>query len=303
LAASGCLLGGSAAVKAAETAGSTPVGPTALQPSGWEADVRTSLLLNIRGFRPAKVVSSTSAYDVDGQDLDAAQGRFSISGAVRGRYLHWDFRPYTDVPPTEGHGYHVNTVGLETAIYVPLGDMWRVGFYHHSAHNVADDVYGFGMDLNALVVDALILNGPVRLASFSGRHGLRLHTHGYLTDRGSPWVLTRDTHLESGQVGLTRARTGFDYVIADDGLRGECGGHGTVSSSGMIASVNLGCASLWRVGGVLLGAFGEHLQVGPHVGLNVNLTRADDLGRHNFFLGLRMDFLVDENLSQGTILW
>jgi len=295
---------GAPASAATEVSPSTESPEGAGQPAGqWETDVRTSVLVNAWGFRPSRIVSSTSSYSVSGSEMDGTQGRFLIRGAVRGRYLHWDFLPYTDVPPSTGHGYHVNTVGLETALYVTIGEIWRLGVYHHSVHNVADGSYGFGVDLNALVVDALIINGPVAASWPSWQHGLRLQTHWYLIDRGSPWVLTRDTRLENGQMGRIRARTGFSYAIADDGQRDECSGYGTVSSGGRIASVTLDCAAVWRVTSGFLGTFGRHLLAGPYVSYARNLTRVRDFGGQDISAGLRLDILVNENRSQGTIFW
>ncbi len=271
--------------------------------SGWETDIRASALVNAWGFTPAEIVASTGEYTVDGNRLDATQARFQLSGALRGRWLHWDFQPFTDVPPSEGSGYHINTVGLATALYVPIGDAWRVGFYHYSAHNAADDQFGFGPDLNAIATDLLVFNGQLRFPGFDGRHGLRLHAHYYLIDRGSPWVLTRETHLEAGSVGRIRARSGFLYILADDGLRGECGGYSTVSSDGRIGAAFVDCAALWRASLPFLGVAGRHLQVGPYLGYGRNLTRTRDLGRQNLHGGIRFDLLVQENTSQGPIFW
>ncbi len=296
-----CCLPGTTASAAA--AGGEAAGNDRQTSDKWETDVRASIFVGAWGYRPSKVVSSTSAYTVHGEQLDGTQGRFLISGSVHGRYLHWDFQPYTDVPPSTGHGYHVNTVGLETGLYVPLGETWRLGVYHHSVHNVADGTYGFGVDLNALVADALVISGRVDPSLPGWQHGLRLQAHWYLIDRGSPWFLTRETRLESGQMGYVRARAGFSYAIGDEGRRASCGGYGTMSSGARLAGVSLDCAATWRVTNAFLGTFGRHLLAGPYVSYARNLTRLRAFGAQNLSGGLRLDVLIDENVSQGTLYW
>lgn len=249
------------------------------------------------GYQPGKMLS-----DDGGETFVASQeqrARSEIRGrmTIVGSWLEFTIDPYTVIPAEQ---VRVNLAGIETTITASVAPRTRVGLYHHSAHNFSDSRYGWGINLNALVLDVLALDGSTDLFGDTGRYSLHFLGHWYWSGSASPYRLTETTSVAASAIGTTLWRAGLVFEGTHPGGAAECALDVKGSGDGVPASANVTCAVMFRPGSRFLGELGKHVYAGPFINYGINFTRVDEFGRHAAFAGIRVDVLFADTRSTSA---
>lgn len=257
----------------------------------WEyrADVTTTT--GLFGYRPGKIVADDSPNAFVASENQSA--RTEIRGRLRivGEWAELDVEPYTIVPAEQ---IRVNVGGVEITLLAPFASWGKVGLYHHSSHNFSDATYGWGIDLNAVVLDLRLLDGGVTLFGEEGRYRLRFLGHGYLRGKASPYVLTASSSIAPASIGDTAWRAGLLFEGAHPGGRADCSIL-AASDAAVPTSMLATCALTFTPGPRFFGTLGEHLYAGPFVGYGRNFSRLSEFGTDTFFGGIRVDLIFAES--------
>lgn len=264
-------------------------GPQKRTAGMWDTKLDLTLAMSAFGYSPSQVVSDSSPR-LHGGDLDEKQGEFRFRLFTHGRYMDLELLPYTNVPKSDGHGYHVSSAGIELNALIVLGDRARFGMYHHSSHNFSSDTYGRGIDLNAIVLDGELTRGEIGVTE-GGRYRVRGVFHYYFTQNGSPYAVTRGTDVSARRLGHTRMRGELEIGMYDAAERRAVCNATLVASRQRIASMRNSCDLLFSPGPSMFGTLGEHLLVGPYLEYVQNLTRISDFGSNAYAGGVRIRFL------------
>ncbi len=139
------------------------------------------------GNEPSLIFSEDSQNAATSSATSPLRAEFRGRTRAHSRFLHLEVEPYTWMPQA---GICVTVAGIEFCTLTPLIDRLRIGFYHHSSHNFSDSTYGWGIDLNAIVLDLRLCEGGAALFGEEGRYRFRFLGHGYLRGKASPYVLT-----------------------------------------------------------------------------------------------------------------
>lgn len=260
----------------------------------WQHRVDIVTTTGIFGYRPGKVLSS------DGEATFVGATEQSTRTGVRGRltligkWLEFDLEPYTVIPAEQ---VRVNLAGIETSLVAPFAPGVKVGLYHHSSHNFSDGKYGWGINLNALVLDATFLDGVAPLFGDDASYRLRFLGHWYWSQDATPYVLTRSTTVAASNIGATSWRAGLRFDATHPGGAAECEIDAFGRADGAPASARAECAVTFRLGSRFFGQLGEHVYVGPFGGYGINFSRTDEFGLHAGYVGVRVDLLFADTRS------
>ncbi|HTK03954.1 MAG TPA: hypothetical protein VL500_00035 [Candidatus Eisenbacteria bacterium] len=262
--------------------------PTHARADGlWEPNVDVVTTTGLFGYRPSTVLS----HDGDGTFIAANTPRMrtEVRGRMRitGSWLEFDLEPYTVIPDDR---LKVSLGGVEATLVAPIRPWLKVGLYHHSAHNFSDADYGWGIDLNAVVLDLRILHGQATFLDGTGEYRLRFLGHGYYRDQASAYVLTSTSSVAAADIGGTAWRAGLLFDGDHPAGRTECSA--LVASDGAAPSsltVNLSLTA--KLGGDFFGTLGEHLYAGPFIGYGQNFSRTAEFGSNTFYGGIRVDLV------------
>lgn len=258
-------------------------------PAEWRYGVEIDNTAVLLGHAPAFIVERR------GDDRYDASERQRMGGAVRGRIraegktLRLDIEPYTLIPDD---ALRVSAGGLEADVLLKVDGFGYVGYYHHSAHNFSYGGFGYGINLNGVVIDARWPKA-VRFLDEDGMLQWRVLFHGYPIGEGPANVLTPETDIDPKVMGTTAWRTDGGVIVRHPKVRAECSAS-LVSAHSLPDAVRVSCAGMYRVGG-WLGAYGDRLFVGPFFDAGINLSRADEFGRGTYSTGLRVDLVIAEN--------
>ena len=262
--------------------------------STWQHRVDIVTTTGFFGYRPGKVLSS------DGEATFVGADEQTVRTGVRGRltlvgeWLEFDLEPYTVIPAEQ---VRVNLAGIETSLVAPFAPGVKVGIYHHSSHNFSDGKFGWGINLNALVVDATLLGGTVPLFGDDASYRLRFLGHWYWSHDATPYVLTPATVVAASNIGSSSWRAGLRFDGTHPGGATECAVDVTGGEDGAPASARGECALLFRLGSRFFGSLGEHVYAGPFFGYGINFSRVDEFGRHTGYVGVRLDLLFADTRS------
>lgn len=256
----------------------------------WRPDVDVVTTTGLFGYRPATVLS----HDGDGTFVaaDHPAMRTEVRGRLRitGTWLEFDLEPYTVIPTDR---LKVSLGGVEATLVAPIRPWLKVGLYHHSAHNFSDGDYGWGIDLNAVVLDLRLFHGKAELFGDDGRYKLRFLGHAYYRDQATPYVLTSTTNVSAKDIGSTRWRGSL--LFDGDHPRGRAEGSlSLLGSDGAPTSVAVNLSVTAKLGDGFFGALGEHLSVGPFISYGQNFSRIEEFGSNAFVGGLRIDLLFTD---------
>lgn len=263
----------------------------------WQYRVDIVTQTGVAGYQPAKVLSD------DGADTFVASQEHHVRTEIRGRmtivgaWLEFNMEPYTVIP---AELIRVNLGGIETSLMAEVAPRTKIGLYHHSAHNFSDGRYGWGINLNALVLDVLVLDGKVDLFGDAGRYRLNFLGHWYTSGSASPYRLTEATVIAPSDIGATLWRAGLVFEATHPAGTAECALDVKGSGDGVPASANVTCAVLFTPGSRFLGELGKHVYAGPFINYGINFTRADEFGRHAAFGGIRADLLFADTRSTSA---
>ncbi len=257
----------------------------------WDYHVDLTTTTGLFGYRPGKIVADDSPNPFIASQEQSA--RTEIRGRLRiaGEWAELDVEPYTIVPSEQ---IRVNVGGVEITVLAPVTSWAKVGLYHHSSHNFSDATYGWGIDLNAVVLDLRLLEGTVPLFGEDGRYRLRFLGHGYLRGKASPYVFTAATSVGPASVGDTSWRAGLLFDGAHPRGRTECSVL-LAAAEAAPSSILANCAVMLTPGPRFFGTFGEHLYAGPFVGYGRNFSRTSEFGTDAFYGGIRVDLLFAES--------
>lgn len=262
--------------------------------STWQQHVGIVTTTGVFGYRPGKVLSS------DGEATFVGAEEQTTRTGVRGRltlvgdWLEFDLEPYTVIPAEQ---VRVNLAGIETSLIAPFAPGVKVGIYHHSSHNFSDGKYGWGINLNALVVDATFVDGRFPLFGSEAEYRLRFLGHWYWSKDATPYVLTRSTTVNASNIGESSWRAGLRFDGTHPGGASECAVDVTGGDGGTPASARTECALTFRLGSRFFGALGDHVYVGPFFGYGMNFSRTDEFGLHAGYVGVRLDLLFADTRS------
>lgn len=282
---------------------------------------------DVFGYRPAKIVSDDAKptdekgrleKDIPPEELAEEgkefrpEGRFEAGTSdvksraevrarfrVLGDWAHLHLDVYTIIPERK---LMVNFAGIEFAGYFPVHERIRLGFYHHSSHNFSVERYGGGIDLDALVADAIVLRGDFEADGHAGEQELRAAIRYYTKRRGSPYLFTDQAVIAPGATGETVWRADLAYAMRHPRARSECtltvvGGSANPASALLTGAfvINSGRSSF-------LGSLGEHLHAGPFIGVGKNFSRTAEFGDIVIYGGFRVDLLMaDTPFSQKAV--
>lgn len=256
----------------------------------WSPDVDVVTTAGLAGYRPATVLSHDGDGTFAAKDMPAT--RAEVRGRLRltGTWLEFDLEPYTVVPDDR---LRVALGGVEATLVAPIRPWLKVGLYHHSAHNFSDGAYGWGIDLNAVVLDLRLLHGGAELFGEKGTYRLRFLGHAYYRGQASAYVLTPTTTVAARDIGGTAWRAGLLFDGDHPQGRTECRAL-LASDGGVPSSLLVDLAVTFRLGDGFFGALGEHLLVGPFVGYGQNFSRTEEFGTNVWYGGVRVDLLFTE---------
>jgi len=259
---------------------------------GWHFDSEVTVRTDWFGFEAAQIISAGGEGElVDGSQLRHADAEVRLRARLLGRYLHLELQPYTHIP---NGVIMITTVGLEAWLLAPISDRVRVGFYHHSSHNVSDRTFGGGTDMNALVVDGSWLERSFRWQEDQGRYRFRTVAYWFLKGMSSPYYLTEDTRVYRDRIGETKWRLQLLFDASHRFGAGQCGAV-LQAEEWAPASLQIQCAIGWRPGEVFLGQLGEHLLIGPFYNYRVNFARIGEFGRDAHLFGLNFTLLFTDD--------
>ncbi|MEY4745407.1 MAG: hypothetical protein RL272_1352 [Candidatus Parcubacteria bacterium] len=270
------------------------ISSTAKADGRWDYRVDVTTSTHLFGYRPAKILSD------DGAGTFVASQNPSMRTEVRGRlrivgeWLELDLEPYTVIP---AEMIRVELGGLEVSLVAPITSWAKVGFYHHSSHNFSDSSYGWGIDLNAFVLDLRLYEGAAPLFGDEGRYRFRFLGHGYLRGRASPYVLTSSASVAASDIGNTAWRGGLLFEGVHPGGLAECSVT-AASDAAIPSSVTAACSLAIKIGPRFFGALGDHVYAGPFVGYSRNFSRTDAFGTDSFYGGVRVDLLFAESADR-----
>jgi len=264
--------------------------------NSWRYEVDVVLRADILGFEPANIFPPADQRD-DPNAAQAVSGIRKAGAEVRGRirlygrWLHFELQAYTHVP---ADSFMVTDMGLEAWAMVPLANWARVGLYHHSSHNVSDSTYGYGLDLDAAVVDLAVLSGDLPYTDGAGKFRLRTLGYWFIKGWGSPYVWTGDTNVQRSAIPDTKWR-GVVQLDAGHPLgRLDCSATVQAEQAAPV-SLQAGCDLGFRLGPNLFGALGDHLLVGPFGYYRRNFSRTDEFGVQSYVAGVSVDLLVTDD--------
>jgi hypothetical protein len=209
---------------------------------------------------------------------------------ITGEWLEFDLEPYTVVPDDR---LRVALGGVEATLVAPVRPWLKIGLYHHSAHNFSDGSYGWGIDLNAVVLDLRLFRGKLDLLGDEGWYRLRFLGHAYYRDQATPYVLTRTTTVAAKDIGGTAWRAGLLFDGDHPLGRTECSAMLT-SDAAAPTSLLVNVAVTAKLGDAFFGALGEHLFVGPFIGYGQNFSRTETFGSNAFYGGVRVDLVFTD---------
>ena len=257
---------------------------------GWQPDVDVVTTTGLWGYRPATVLSHDGPGTFSAADnprtITEVRGRMRITG----EWLEFDLEPYTVVPSDR---LRVALGGVEATLVAPIRPWLKVGLYHHSAHNFSDGNYGWGLDLNAVVLDLRLFRGETDLFGGRGRYRLRFLGHAYYRDQAPAHVFTETTTVAAKDIGRTSWRAGL--LFDGEHPRGRASCSALLASDGAVpTSVLVDLAVTFKLGDGFFGALGEHVLVGPFLGYGQNFTRLDAFGSNAFYGGVRVDLLFTD---------
>lgn len=262
--------------------------PAFADDGAWQYRVDIVTVTGVLGYQPGKVLAD----DGDGTFIasEEQRGRTGVRGrlTVVGRWLEFNIDPYTVIPAEQ---VRVNLAGIETSLLAPVAPRTKIGLYHHSAHNFSDSRYGWGINLNAIVLDVLAVDGDAELFGDKGRFNLRFLGHWYWSQSASPYRMTETTSVAAAAIGTTAWKAGVLFEGTHPGGAAECSVDVTASGDWVPASANATCALTFRIGERFFGELGKHLYAGPFVNYGINFTRAEEFGRHAGVGGIRVDLL------------
>lgn len=245
------------------------------------------------GYRAAKILADDGGGQFQAGEDNKARGEVRARFRILGSYLHLELEAYTVIPAAR---LMVNLAGLELGAYVPLHERLRLGYYHHSSHNFADGQYGYGIDLNALVADVLLLGDKFDLEGSEGQYQLRTDFRYFIRGRASPWLITDHTNVVASDTGNSQWRLAATFESRHEKFRIE-GSLALLSPSLAPSSILLTAAGTFRLAPAFLGQLGEHIYIGPYFSLGGNFTRTDTFGTIAFVGGLRLDLLISEHVK------
>lgn len=265
----------------------------------WEPDVDVVTTTGLFGYRSATVLS----HDGDGTFVAGATPRMitEVRGRLRvtGKWLEFDLEPYTAVPSDR---LKVSLGGVEATLVAPIRPWLKVGLYHHSAHNFSDGAYGWGIDLNAVVLDLRLLRAKEDFWDGTGQFRLRFLGHAYYRDQAAAYVLTRTTSIAASEIGGTSWRAGLLFDADHPRGRTECSAM-LASDDGSPSSMLVNVAVTAKLGSGFFGALGEHLYAGPFLGYGQNFRRTEEFGDNVFYGGVRIDLVfVEAGLAKSDPL-
>jgi hypothetical protein len=255
----------------------------------WRYSVDVVNRLSLLGYEPVYIVEERAEEPYVA--ADRRKMRIHVRGRIRaeGEHLRLDIEPYTLVPDD---AMRVNAAGVELNALLRVDGFGYVGYYHHSSHNFNFRGFGYGINLNAVVIDAR----SYRDVAFLGDEGkvmLRLLFHGYPIGLGPAHVLTADANIAPAAAGRTIWRMDGEAVLGHPKVRAEAN-LSLASGETVPASARLSLAGMWQAGS-WLGDFGERLYVGPFFMLGQNFSRTEEFGCTAYSLGLRVDLVLAEN--------
>jgi len=259
----------------------------------WDSKVDIVTTTGLVGYRPVTILSD------DGSGTFVAKDRPFMRSEVRGRmriigeWLELDLQPYTAIPSDQ---LKVSLGGLEVTLLAPVTSFARVGFYHHSSHNFSDAAYGWGIDLNAIVLDVRVLEGDLELFGETGHYRLGFLGHGYFKGRASPFVLTGSSSVAASQIGESSWKGGVLLDGEHPYGRTECAVF--VTGDGPPRSMTATLSLTAKLGSRFFGAFGEHFYAGPFVGYGQNFSRIDEFGSFTLYGGIRVDLLFVDTVAE-----
>lgn len=257
----------------------------------WKYSVNVMTRILIAGYEPAKIISTNEGMHnwFSARKNPNLQAEVRLHLMMEGSILRFTLEPYTFIP----NGIlKVNVGGLEASLLLLLMDWLRIGLYHHSSHNFSDGQYGYGIDMNAVVIDTTLLRSDIQTLNEDGDLSLRLTGHAFYHGFASPYVFTQDANVLMNDIGTTLWRLGIFFDVHHPIVRAECGVE-VAAQNALPTSLKVKCAGLLRIGSIL-GSFGEHLFVGPFVQYGQNFSRFEDFGVLSVDGGLRIDIRVAE---------
>lgn len=260
----------------------------------WDYKVDITTTTGLFGYRPATIVADDSPNAFVASEHQTA--RTEVRGRLRimGEWAELDVEPYTVIPAEQ---VRVNLGGIEATLLAPITSWAKIGLYHHSSHNFSDASYGWGIDLNAFVLDLRLLDGRTTLFGEEGRYLLRFLGHGYLRGKASPYVLTAATSVGPASVGDTAWRGGLLFEGTHPGGRAECSAL-AASNAAVPTSLVATCSLVLTPGPRFFGTLGEHLYAGPFLGYARNFSRTAEFGTDSFYGGIRVDLLFADSTSK-----
>jgi hypothetical protein len=265
----------------------------------WGYHVSIDTTFYILGYAPAKIISNDGQHDFIARDEDGARGE--VRGRLRlyGRYLHFELEPYTVLP--NGDVLKVNLAGLEAYLFVPVHDRFRFGLYHHSSHNFSDADYGHGIDLDGVVLDAMVWKDTFTMEDEEGNVNLRILGSAYYNRKASPHIFTTDTATIASSINDTAWRAEAHLSVRHPMWNADCALLVSGAETWIPSSLHVSCAALLKMNLQLLGAFGDHFFVGPYVAYGQNFTRTDEFGSNAFLFGLRIALLYADTPRPASL--
>lgn len=265
--------------------------PTEAASDSWHArgEILTRHLL--LGYEPAMLPSEDGEVRFRSRNVIGQRNEWRGRISFGSRFFELQFEPYTN---SSVAGLAVVKAGLEIYGFVPLTSFFRVGLYHHSAHNFARAEYGRGMSLNAVVLDLDLQRTRFVFREKPGYVAMRAVGHWYFQNNGSPYFLTRDADVYPADVGTTLWRAGIEFEARHPWGKAEC--RNDVRSQRFApASMRGECAATLAVGRQLFGVWSEHVQIGPFAAYGLNFSRQSEFGKFDYALGLRFDVIMMES--------
>lgn len=259
----------------------------------WDTKVDLVTRYHFFGYTPSKILESRGKIPFASDEIPAARMDMRARLTLIGKYLRLDLQPYTVVPEDV---VRVNIGGLEADILAPVTDSFRVGLYHHSSHNFSDATYGWGTDLNAVVIDADLFEGKFSLGGEEGAYRLHPLSHWYWKGRAPSYLVTRRTEVVPVTIASTQWRGGLDIEAVHSMGRSECGVI-FLSPEVIPSSMSATCAATFALDDKFFGAFGEHLFVGPFLSYGQNFGRISEFGRNAFYGGLQIDLVFVDTVT------
>ncbi len=265
-----------------------PVGDSAAV-NGWEPEVKLFVTTDVFGFEPGKIVSRGGENPIDGSTLRPAAAEVRSRIAARGRWLHLELQVYTQIP---NNVLMVSTAGLEAWFLAPVLNQVRVGFYHNSAHNFSDGQFGGGTDVNALVLDSLVLSRRFRLLDDDLQLRVLADSYYMLKGMASPYAITPQTQVLRSDIGDMRWRSSTLvqalHPLGQVQLQFSLYGGENWAPASMLVTASVG----YRPGKRFFGVVGDHLTAGPYVTYRRNFSRTADFGVDTYTFGLLFELTV-----------